>query len=328
MQTHLLSDAEVGYYLADLMDRLLLLGDDFPTTWYSVGISGEKVVEQLLAHLPENYTSKLVIHRLKYRRTQGGVEVLPISDVNAGLPESALMVDGPIHSGQTMLAIARWLMAQGVKEIISYGLMVKRTSIFIPSYFGLMIGEHDRAYFQSDRIPNHRLRKNAPFGILRTIEEGDLSAEQQSLDSGVASLSEITLVALWYAHKSRGDHIYVYEHAGRLAGFVHFTVTGDRTLLLDAIAVDRAYQERGIGGMLLRWVENWARNNRLLAIDLFAILDRISWYKRYGYSELDEKSMPLGSEAFQKMRRKLLYNMNPPSPLLDYKAHVHHGEML
>jgi hypothetical protein len=70
--------------------------------------------------------------------------------------------------------------------------------------------------------------------------------------------------------------------------------------------------------MLMRWVENWARNKRLLAIDLFSIEERVGFYQGLGYEVLGEKPLQLGKEVYIKMRRKLLYNLNPPSPMLEH----------
>ncbi|WP_216332548.1 GNAT family N-acetyltransferase [Rhizobium sp. X9] len=316
MRTYVLSDAEVAAYLRDLSDRLVALGDMLPKTWYSVGISGDKVVRPLMALLPEALRDTIDVRRVSYNRSTGDISAfdlsnpdLPLSDKD--FPTNAFVIDGPIHSGSTMLAIIRWLTRNGVTEIVSYGLVIKRSTDFVPSFFGLMIGEHDRAYFQFKSIPNHRLRKKGPFGVLRTLEAADAKVTKQKIDAGDNSLSEISLSDLWYAKRGKGEHVYLYELAGEFVGFVHFIAT-EKSLLVDALAVEDGHQGKDIGGLLLRWVENWARNHKLAVINLWAIEKELPFYRHMKYQPIaGEEMMELDGENFVKMSRRLLYNIDP-----------------
>lgn len=311
MRTYILSDLDVAGYLADLVDRLFALGDDLPTTWCSIGPSGDKVVAAMLDLVPKSEIARIDLRRLTYSRSSREV-VVQDPDRDKPFPKSILIIDGPIHSGRTMRQIAKWLQSKGVSEIASYGLVVKRTSEFVPSYFGLMIGEHDRAYFQFDKIPNHRLRKKGPFGVLRKIEAEDTKSDAQYLDAGDNSLSDISLSDLWYLKETRGDHVYLYEVEGKLAGFIHFALVKDKqSMVVDAVAAAVDQQGRDIGGLLMRWAENWARNHRLLSVDLYSLQERIGFYKHIGYELTPEPPLHLKEETLHRMRRKLLYNIDP-----------------
>lgn len=314
VHTHFLSDAVVNAYLLDLRERLINLGDRLPRTWVSLGSSGDKIVEALTDLLDEPLVNELRFERLVVERGTNKVRnresETDFSDEN---PKSVLLVDGPIHSGASMQLVADWLASKGVESLLSYGLVVKRTSNFIPSFFGLMIEEHDRALFQLDRIPNNRLiTKSFPFGTLRTISESDVRRTPQFLNTGVTSISKIGLADLWYEHKSRGDHVYVYDIAGKVVGFVHFYRKKSNSILVDVLAVDESVRGQDIGGALMRWVENWARCQNLTEIELHSIEGRIGMYERWGYCKVANNVMDLGDgEVYHHMAKRILYNIDP-----------------
>lgn len=312
MQTYILPDAEVSAYLRDLANRLVALGDLFPTTWCPVGQSGDKIAVPLWRLLPKEFQERVKFRKLKYHRSSKTVQLDEV-DPGEAFDTCALLLDGPVHSGSTMLAVARWLLAQGVKDIFSYGLVVKRSTVFVPSYFGLMIGEHDRCYFQRTEIPNHRLRRKGPIGILRALEAADAKAAVQYLNTG-NSLSTISLADLWYNKQTReNSHIFIYEIAGRVAGFIDFYVSSRKTVVVDAVAMDLEHQGQDVGGLLMRWVENWARNHKLYEVELYAIKDRIGFYTYMKFEPSPRDLLELDGEFFHPMRRRLLYNIDPDS---------------
>lgn len=326
MHTHYLSDDVVDSYLVDLARRLIGLGDEAPLVWVSLGESGDKIAARLadiyevelrtLAAQSPDVAAPLLeavrFVRIYTVRGTGRVE-RRMEITNSDLGRRVLLIDGPIHSGASMLAAVDWLVAQDVESVMSYGLVVKKTSEFIPTFFGLMIGEHDRAFFQLNRIPNNRvLKKGHPFGVLRMISGSDVNKERQSIKGQVDSINKITLSDLWYARKSRGDYVYVYEISGQVAGFVHFYKKGAGAIIVDVLAVDDDYQGGGLAGSLMRWVENWARCHNMLELQLYSIYDRISMYEKFGYSLTNDPILDLGGgEKYAQMKRKILYNIDP-----------------
>jgi GNAT superfamily N-acetyltransferase len=312
MRTYILTPVEVSAYIDDLADRLMALGEDLPLTWCPVGVSGDKIAVAIAQALPEEIRNKIKFVRISFRRDKKEIQFREDNSTDV-LPNSVFLLDGPIHSGSTMANAASWLCSKGVKEVISYGLVVKRSTEFVPSFFGLMIGEHDRAYFQFEKIPNHRLRRKGKIGILRKINEKDAMSENQYIQAGENSLSQISLSDLFYSVTTNSNHhVYLYEMEGKYVGFVHFYVTDKITVIVDAIATDVNFRGKDIGGLLMRWVENWARNYRMLEINLYAIEDRLYFYEHIGYKK-DEKRKPiiLTDGSYFLMSRRLLYNIEP-----------------
>lgn len=326
MHTYLLSDEAVVGYLHDFMQRLVSMGDKIPTTWCSIGISGDKLMDPLLATAPSDLLSRIDVRRLRFDRTNGTMSEADSPTKMRRFPRRVLLIDGPIHSGASMKRVAELLRQQGASEIITYGLVVKRTTQFVPTFFGVMIGEHDRVYFQLKKIPNQHLQTKPPFGIIRLISQEDATAVRQTLKTGT-SLDGVSLADLWYEHQTRGDYSYVFELNGQVAGFIHFFSDRQDRVFIDAIANSTRYRGQGIGGILMRWVENWARNNQCRAIELLAIEEQITFYRHFGFELLPNSQIVLSTtkkgkyETYHRMSRRLLYNIDPNLPSHQSRAH-------
>ena len=135
MQTILLADEQVSAICRDLIKRLCSFGPEAPLVWCSVGNSGDKILRAILADdlnrsrlrraIPD-FDQKISFRRISFDRLSKVASFRDESD--KPLPSSVLLIDGPIHSGVTMSMISSWLMSQGVKEIVSFGLAVKKSS--------------------------------------------------------------------------------------------------------------------------------------------------------------------------------------------------------
>ncbi len=197
-------------------------------------------------------------------------------------------------------------------KVLAFSLVVKKTSEFIPNFFGLVIEEHDRVYFQLEQYPNNRLKTEAPFGNLRLLREEDVHRSPDTLSCGVPSIDKTSLGDLWYSCRTQNALVYVYEMSNEIVAFVHFKHQNSGKLFLDLIACDKRVQDKKVGGLLMRWVETFARSSKCTAIELWSISNRVDWYKSHGYSPSGEEKMDLGGgEVYEKMSRRILYNVKP-----------------
>lgn len=317
MHTHFLGETEVGAFAADLAARLVDLHQKSPETapkiWVSLGISGDKLTSILLDKVEGTPAQPTLVYRAGFDRASKIAsgrdgDALPMDLHDAGV----LVIDAAVHSGTSMRHLIDALSARSCATIVSYSLVVKVTSEFIPSLFALMIGEHDRAFFQLDRIPNNRLLTKPPFGSIRLLREEDIQRTPDFVACGVPSIDRMTFGDLWYYVKTQGSQVYLFELSGRIVGFIHFKrLSGDR-LFVDLIASHADVQGQGIGGVLMRWAETYARAAKLSSVELWAIANRVPFYEGRGYKKLGE-TMNLGGEGeqYHLMRRRLLYNIKP-----------------
>src|SRR5262249_29387167 len=155
-----------------------------------------------------------------------------------------LLIDSAIHSGDSMLRTAEELVKLGVSDIISYSLMIKRASSFIPNYFGVVVDDTDRMYFQLDNIPNNRLiADKKPFGYIRAVRESDihLPSIKTKVESVNANFGDLV-----YAAK-RGAHVYIYvDEKGAACGYISFTRNGKK-IFIDAVVSDEKYSGKHVG---------------------------------------------------------------------------------
>lgn len=291
-----------------------------PKQWFTLGLSGDRFLNDILIPLlPDWIKDAVAVTRIRVDRNSGEV-----SDRNSHLNsakfenKSALIIDSAIHSGRSMGLLSDKLFDMGVSSVLSYSLVLKRTSEFIPSFFGLLIDEHDRAFFQLEKIPNNRLysasslrKTDAKFGSLRALREADVHRIPNSLKVDVASIDKISFADLWYSTKTQNTHVFVYEVKGEICGYTAFKHEHE-TLFIDTVAVAKNWHGAGIGASMMRWVESYARSSKCKKIELWAIDERVEFYRHLGFEPSTSDTMDLGGgEKYKKMSRRILYNVKP-----------------
>jgi GNAT superfamily N-acetyltransferase len=301
--THFLGPDEIAGYACDLADRLLKLDGDFPRIWYLLGKSGQAFADVLIDQLPTEKQKALRFIRVTANRDTGRIRFHD-SIVKSRLP--VLLLDSAVHSGKSMLNVAQAIARMGTKDIISYSLVLKRGSVIVPNYFGVIVEETDRCLFQLPAIPNNRLCERRPFGVLRELASGDTN--KRFIRTGETAIDDTTFSSLLY-EKERGSHVYVYEHGNKICGVLSFAV-------VDLVASDKKYHGKGIGGAMMRWAETWARSRKHGAVELWAIKRRIDFYTNRRF-KLIGREINLAGTRFFLMRRELLYNLSFVDPLED-----------
>jgi len=305
LHTYFLSRSEVGQYVRDFVSRLESLGDKAPLVWCPIGRSGEEIAAILADAVSAEQKDSIQVVPLSFERDTNTILLSNMEDKKVFSSNPAVLVmDSSVHSGSAMRAAAAEVITLGASAVMTYSLVIKKSTSFIPNYFGLVIDDCDRAFFLLDAIPNNRLM---PFGCVRRLEQKDVNRCRQCLDSGVASIDSVTWADLWYDAKTRSSHVFVYEQDKEIEGFISFSLSG-RKLFIDAIAVDKRGQGKHIGSNLMRWAETFARASNCGAITLWAINERKNFYKHMGYDVTSEE-MDLGHEKYTRMSRKLLYNL-------------------
>ncbi len=172
MHTWHLADDTVDAYLRDFLDRLLQIPNVERWVWFPVGGSGNKLANCALRLASRELVDMTQLCRVSHVRQKE--EISFDDDDLDGLLRGAnvLVIDSSVHSGWTMNAVTREIASHGPRDITSYSLVVKRGSSFIPSYFGLVIDDHDRALFLLGKYPNNRMM---PTGVVRRLDKSDIT---------------------------------------------------------------------------------------------------------------------------------------------------------
>jgi GNAT superfamily N-acetyltransferase len=303
--THFLGDQEVAAYARDFAQRLVALNTQFPKKWFVLGQSGEKMGNEIFQHLPPAFQDKVqagaVYVDRRTNRVRFSNSIKGVSFRNAPV----LLIDGAVHTGESMSRAMWHLWQAGAKNVLTYTLMLKRSSKMVPTYFGVLVDDKDRVYFQLNIIPNNRLCETPPFGVLKEVSQTDI---HKSIRKMAAPFENLSIGDMLYDKDTKDYHPYIYEYKGDIAGFVIFGKES-QTLFIDAWGTVPKYQNRGIGGAMLRWAETWGRSNRCDAVKLWAYQRAIRTYQYLGYEFIGDERLTLKSnERFRLMGKKLLYN--------------------
>ena len=120
--------------------------------------------------------------------------------------------------------------------------------------------------------------------IIRNALEKDLCAIKMLADANKTELGFVLLPAL-QAAITEGRVMTVVLNA-RVVGFLHFRHRKDNVTKIYQICVDIGYRRHHYGSLLIRSVENLARERKQLSICLACPqdLEANSFYKRLGFS--------------------------------------------
>jgi|ERR1051326_4742481 GNAT superfamily N-acetyltransferase len=313
MRTYYPGDAEVDAYLRDIAARFAVLEPNYPHVWCAIGPSGRILARRLLK-LAAELTGSLIVVRCD-RMTH-------VNTIDTGDPareiggKDILVLDSSVHSGNTMLGVVRDVAKLKPKSITTYSLILKRSSAFVPTCWGLTIGDHDRAYFLLKRLPNNRLHKTALCRHLRLLTEADLGVPP--VKSGLESMDRITWADRYYDMRcsDRERRTYLLEVGDAIVGYVTFALkvltTGDTVLFVDEIAVAGDQQNKGYAGTLMRWAETSARNLCCSEMRLWGIREHVDVYAHLGFEVIvPEATMTLDGEVYIHMRKRVIYHIKP-----------------
>lgn len=320
MHTYFLGTEEVSGYVRDFVQRLKNF-EQIPTVWCPVTVSGDGLLQAILAQVRKDYPELLKTVQLlpiEIEVDDGATHILFVKEKpDAVIPgKPVLLLDSAIHSGQMMRRCADEVLRHGPTELCSYALVIKRSSVFIPTLWGLMIDEADRAYFLLDKIPNNRLNAGAkrpqPPVLLQRLNESHLA--QPLVNSGVKSIGRMTWSDRHYQMQTAGVHTctYVLERTQTIVGFLTVHSYAPDSLTIGEIVVDQRHQKHGYGGMLLRFADTLARQANCRIVRLHAIKEQIEFYEHFGYRLAPGGQMiRLDDEGYQWMERTVLYHQGP-----------------
>jgi GNAT superfamily N-acetyltransferase len=108
-----------------------------------------------------------------------------------------------------------------------------------------------------------------------------------------------------YAELIGGGRVTVLESQETIVGAIVLNVTGEG-FLIDNVAVDPAYQGKGLGMALLAYAEAEARHAGFSSIYLYThekMKENLALYARIGYAEYDRRSQ--GDFSLVFMRKHL-----------------------
>jgi len=322
MITYYLSRHEVEAYILDFLHRIERF-ESRATVWCPITRSGEALLEVLVEVAKE-----------KCPRVIEDVKIVPIDVINdrtkVSFPnentedlrgQSVLLLDGAIHSGGMMSLCAEEVLKYEPNELISYSLVMKLGSSFIPTFWGLMISETDRAFFLLDKIPNNRLdaighngpteKQHLPVHIQRLNER---MLEAPTLVSEVASMDRMTWSDRHFQMVASKNQTctYVLQRAAKIVGFLTMHELPCGGLMLDELVTDKEEQGKKYGGIMLRFADTLARQGDCPVVRLLAIKGKVPLYEKHEYHLVGgAQPIKLDDEEYYLMEKAVLYHQSP-----------------
>jgi len=323
MNTYFLSDETICAYLRDLILRLAAL-EQPPELICAVTGSGVELLVLLGATIGK--MQKADAEQLRALNLSSLISASVGKSANGqivlqGLDEASvkgkrcLLIDSAVHTGRLMNRCQRQLVALGASDVMSYALVLKRGSMHIPTFWGVMIDEVDRALFSLKQIPNNRLASSAEHGqqavTLSLLDDEIVS--MAPVVSGVPSMDRITWSDRLFDVKASPmetfTRTYVMNKASIAIGYltVHME-SGRRNLVIDEVALDTSWQGRKLGGVLMRFACTLARHHDCRKVRLYAIDSAVNFYEGFGFKRSPGRTpLQLDSETYHPMEKSILH---------------------
>ncbi|MBN1344844.1 MAG: GNAT family N-acetyltransferase [Phycisphaerae bacterium] len=326
MNTHYLGGEEVRAYSRDLVRRIRDLGNKMPRVWIPIGRSGREILKKLLEVDPE-LDSRIVPVPAEFDRDHDHKATTARFEKGAKARitgKNVLVMDGAVHSGRAMLSVVRKASELGAAGVFSYTLVLKRSSVFVPSFWGVTIDDHDRAFFLLEELPNNRFTcapsgpeykppQRTPNFHIRMLMKQDL--ELPKFKCGLKSLDRLTWSDYYYdmVNSDRDFWIYLLEVGTRIAGYVSFSLRDGGWLSVESVAVRRVDRGKGYASALMRWAETNARQFGCEESRLWAIEREVHKYEHLGWKKVQhEEPLCLDDGRYHRMCKRILYHLKRP----------------
>jgi N-acetylglutamate synthase-like GNAT family acetyltransferase len=113
----------------------------------------------------------------------------------------------------------------------------------------------------------------------------------------------------------QGRSSYLLLKKDEVLGYLTVHGPEDGCLMIDEVALDKKYQGKHLGGVLLRFADTLARQSDCKFTRLYAISNQVEFYKRFGYRVLLAAPVRLQDEEFILMEHALLHVLPGAPPL-------------
>jgi Acetyltransferase (GNAT) family len=260
MVTYFLSDEDIRAYLRDFISRLERV-EPFPVVWCPITKSGTKLLRWMLPLLRQHHPDFL--HEI----STVGIGVNSDETIKFEITSTAeiskkpvLLFDSAIHTGGTMRKSVAKAIELGASNVITYSLVIKRGSCFIPTFWGATIDDTDRIYFLLDKIPNNRLDSGPEKkdGVTRKIPPVHIERlDKEHIDAkcyikcGVDALDRVTFGDRHF-NMLAGEHqecTYVLKSRHEIVGYLSLHFSDPTCLFVSEIGVDKSCESKGYGSI-------------------------------------------------------------------------------
>ncbi len=317
MTSYFLGREETRAYARDFLTRLQRF-EKLPTVWCPITKSGLALLKVLVTLVEEEFPKLRQIDVVSIEMDDGNQNIRFVGGEkpDALRGQSVLLLDGAIHSGNMMTACAEAVLECDPAELSSYALVVKRGSAFIPTLWGLLINESDRAFFLLDKLPNNRLdaaghnaanTKKQPLVHIarlseRMVKTPPIECEVPSMDRATWSDRHFQMVA-----SNHHTCTYLLQRGKTTLGYLTMHLQDDGSLMIDEVAIDKNQQGHGYGGVLIRFADTLARQGNCPAVRLRAIKEKVEFYLRFNYRHVSpDEPIILDTETYFLMEKAVL----------------------
>jgi N-acetylglutamate synthase-like GNAT family acetyltransferase len=306
MSAYILPDTAIKSFANSFFQ--LICNSQLPTYWIATDSDAHLFVRELSTCLPEEMLSDVLIGQAHLAAGEYKFSPGEEPDEIMLAERGVLIVAGRTGSGKGLDELIAHLACMNPKCLLTYGLVVSTKSSFIPQYIGLTIAPGDQVYLVDALVPTVKIfgkRNNSRF---RLLSKSDI--KRNKVATGVESIDSVSWSDRYYnmVNSSEGRTTYLVESDNVIVAYLTYRFHTRETLAVEEVCVAEDCHGQGLGGALLRWAFLVASRHLCRRILLWAIRDRIDFYRQFGFREVPNDELDFDKEVYALMTYAVTYS--------------------
>lgn len=297
-------------FIVNLIDRLSALEITKPIVFCPISGGGCEILNIITNVLKRNKSAVLI--------QQASVILADVTDsdvkfrcsdnlANDVKGHCVIILDLIVNTGVALKAVVAEINKYHPDTVITYIPFVRNNAILVPSVFESVIGEGDRIVLEGASKASTFLTSKSNVGItLKRLTSDDLQINK--CRCGVKSIDKISWADRFYDMvNSTDDRVtYLLIEKDSVVGYLTCHLHRSDCMMLDEIAVSLRSSGQGYGGVLMKWLNIFARSKDCVSIVLWSIENQIPFYEKAGYKLIPGEKMNLDGETYFLMLARLV----------------------
>jgi len=260
---------------------------------YSGNVLAEKLVGKLMVTSPDT------IQFYKFDVENKGKDLKESFGDTDFKGQSILICDSIVNTGRTLSNMQNYFWERGASDVKTLTIFLRNGSSIIPNFWVSTLDKHESILFGIDRYPVKTIKQ----GSVRKLKKKDCGGK---INCGKPFITNTLDDYYYWQSIDPTCCTYIIEDEREFRGILFLKNLGSGTLLVETIAVTKTDQTKGYGSILMKYLKEYCKINKIEEVKLFAHESVTEYYKKFGFVSTGNNSELSSYGKFFEMKINLL----------------------